>query len=128
MLNQKKLWLSVTLVAVLAAFFVVWKYTRNDNKFDPSVDIGTLSAEQQQTYWTNLAELYKKDTYGGKMPEETLQLFIDALKKGDTDLAAKYFVPEKQKQEAEGLKISRDKNLLSWYLNIITGKYKSSEL
>ena len=29
------------------------------------------------------------DPYGGDTPEETLRLFIDALKQGDTDLAAK---------------------------------------
>jgi hypothetical protein len=34
----------------------------------------------------------KADTYGGKTPEETLGMFIDALKKGDVELASKYFV------------------------------------
>lgn len=33
----------------------------------------------------------KADTYGGKTPEETLGMFIDALKKGDVELASKYF-------------------------------------
>ena len=32
------------------------------------------------------------DTYGGKTPQETLDLFIAALKKEDVDLAAKYFM------------------------------------
>jgi len=32
------------------------------------------------------------DTYGGKTPQETLDLFIDALKQGDVDLASKYFM------------------------------------
>jgi hypothetical protein len=36
------------------------------------------------------------DAYGGSTPEETFTLFILALKKGDTDLAARYFVQEKQ--------------------------------
>jgi hypothetical protein len=36
--------------------------------------------------------MYADDTYGGDTPEETLRLFIDALKRGDTDLASKYFV------------------------------------
>lgn len=119
MFNQKKLWVVVIIVAILASVFVVWKYTRGNNgvvQFDPNIDVGTLSGEQQQEYWKNLAELYKKDTYGGKTPEETLQLFIDALKKGDTDLAAKYFVPEKQKKEAEDLKLGKKNNVL--YLTI----------
>jgi len=33
-----------------------------------------------------------EDTYGGKTPEETLNLFIEALKKEDLELASKYFV------------------------------------
>jgi len=36
-------------------------------------------------------QAFKNDTYGGKTPQETLNLFIDALEKGDLDLAAKYF-------------------------------------
>ena len=36
-------------------------------------------------------EAMSNDTYGGKTPEETLQLFTEALQKGDVDLASKYF-------------------------------------
>ncbi|MGB9609071.1 MAG: hypothetical protein ACPL3E_01705 [Minisyncoccia bacterium] len=54
--------------------------------------------EQQKNYQKYLEWQagYKKamteDTYGGKTPEETLKLFIDALKKEDLELASKYFV------------------------------------
>ncbi len=41
---------------------------------------------------------YQNDTYGGTTPEETLRLFIDALKKEDIDLAAKYFVIDRQEK------------------------------
>jgi len=37
-------------------------------------------------------EAMRNDTYGGKTPEETLQLFIDALRKEDIELASKYFL------------------------------------
>lgn len=33
----------------------------------------------------------REDIYGGKTPQETLSMFIDSLKKGDIDLASKYF-------------------------------------
>lgn len=52
-------------------------------------------------YTKHLENQYKNDTYGGFTPEETLQLFIDALKKGDVDLAAKYFVIEKQDERGQ---------------------------
>lgn len=38
----------------------------------------------------NFEKAMREDTYGGKTPEETLALFIDALKKGDIELASKY--------------------------------------
>lgn len=43
-----------------------------------------------------LSKPYREDVYGGKTPEETWALFLDALKKKDVELASKYFVPEKQ--------------------------------
>ncbi|MCX6712097.1 MAG: hypothetical protein NT041_00200 [Candidatus Vogelbacteria bacterium] len=39
---------------------------------------------------------YKNDPYGSTTPEGTLALFIEALKKGDAELASNYFVPEKK--------------------------------
>lgn len=50
---------------------------------------------------------YKEDIYGGKTPEETWSMFLDALKKGDIDLASKYYDVEHQsnaKQWLDGLK------------------------
>ena len=34
---------------------------------------------------------FKNDTVGGKTPEETLKMFVAALKKGDVELASQYF-------------------------------------
>lgn len=43
------------------------------------------------------------DAYGGKTPQETLQMFIEAVEKGNYELASKYFVEEKQKEWKERL-------------------------
>ncbi len=48
--------------------------------------------------------MLKADHYGGKTPEETLDMFVDALKKRDYKLAAKYYLPWKQKEAEEDLK------------------------
>jgi len=53
-----------------------------------------------------------EDPYGGDTPEEALRLFIEALKQGDTDLAAKYFVYDEQEQWREDLAKIKDKGLL----------------
>lgn len=39
------------------------------------------------------------DTYGGKTPQETLQMYIDAVEKGDYELASKYFIFNGQDKE-----------------------------
>ena len=44
-----------------------------------------------ENYQKQVEEAYKNDTYGGSTPEETLRLFVEALKKEDVELASKYF-------------------------------------
>jgi hypothetical protein len=56
--------------------------------------------QAEGAYWT---AQYKADTYGGETPEETLELFIEALEAGDYELASRYFVPEKQRVVFEEL-------------------------
>ena len=60
----------------------------------------------------NLEKQYAEDPYGGDTPEETLRLFVDALKTGDTELAAKYFVLDKQQEWREDLAKIEEKGLL----------------
>src|SRR3989344_2028803 len=70
------------------------------------------NARKAQNEYEALKKLYEEDTYGGKTPEETLALFIDALKKGNTDLAAKYVVMEEQeKWKIELARIKREDGL-----------------
>ncbi len=70
---------------------------------------------QGQKRVQNLAEALKKaeqedykramaDTYGGKTPQETLQMYIDAVEKGDYELASKYFIGDNQEEELKRLK------------------------
>ena len=51
-----------------------------------------------------IEKAYREDPYGGITPEETLQLFIDALRKGDIELASRYFMIEDQSAELEYLR------------------------
>lgn len=52
--------------------------------------------KQTDAFQAALSKPYREDTYGGKTPEETWGMFLDALKKGDVELASKYVVPEKR--------------------------------
>ncbi|OHA07435.1 MAG: hypothetical protein A2934_05600 [Candidatus Sungbacteria bacterium RIFCSPLOWO2_01_FULL_47_10] len=58
----------------------------------------------------SLTRQYMEDTYGGETPEETLELFISALEKGDVELASKYFVLDKQEEIHGYLAELRDSN------------------
>ncbi len=57
-----------------------------------------------------LSKPYREDTYGGKTPEETWSLFLEALKKKDVELASKYFVPEKQGEWKEIIQKTANEN------------------
>jgi len=80
MVNWKNIfkgWAGVP-VLILVVLAVVW--------FLP----GYKSWQIQRAY-DKVEEPYYTDTYGGDTPEETYDLFIDALKDGDVELASKYF-------------------------------------
>lgn len=47
----------------------------------------------QKTHVDPDASTLKQDTTGGATPQQTLDLFIVALQKGDTQLASHYFYP-----------------------------------
>jgi hypothetical protein len=51
-----------------------------------------------QENYKKINKLYINDKYGGKTPEETYDMLIEALKNNDIDLASKYFVLEKQRE------------------------------
>lgn len=65
------------------------------------------------------------DTYGGKTPQETLQMYIDAVEKGDYELASKYFILDKQGKELESLKNSNKENIEN-VLKLLKQTIKSS--
>jgi hypothetical protein len=76
-----------------------------------------------------LAEREKEDTYGGDTPEETLRMFIDALKKEDIELAAKYFVVSEQEKKLREFRAGNSSGGLSELANFLsrdkTGKEAS---
>lgn len=94
-----------------------------------------LNRETQKNYekylaWQeNYEKAMKEDTFGGKTPEETLQLFIEALKKEDVELASKYFALEDnlndpdyltRKKWEEGLRKAKEENRIEEIINILS--------
>lgn len=80
MLRAFKFWLILLLLVIFGAgIYFAMRYYRNQN------DLAGL--RQYEKY----VEMLKSDAYGGKTPEETLKMFVDALKEGDVEKAALYF-------------------------------------
>jgi len=80
------------IIIVFGGFFVWEKY------FSPQAKINRETQKNYEKYleWQkNYEKAMREDTYGGKTPEETLQMFIEALKKEDIELASKYFMLDK---------------------------------
>lgn len=62
----------------------------------------------------SLTAPYENDTYGGKTPEETFDMYLAALKKGDLELASKYFWVERRKGQLEDLRGLKSDELNSY--------------
>jgi hypothetical protein len=78
------LFLLILLIWVGSAAYSAWQGYRFEKK--------------TEEFQLALSKPYREDNYGGKTPEETWAMFLDALRKGDVELASKYFVPEKQEE------------------------------
>lgn len=92
--KYKKIITAIIVVVVLFSVFMgwevfkQWQVKRSVEKFAQM-----LKQLEQEDYQRAMA-----DTYGGKTPQETLQMYIDAVEKGDFELASKYFIGEKQEE------------------------------
>jgi len=102
---KRKYWKFVigflAIIILAAGGFFVW-----DKYFSQQAKLNRQNAENYQKYldWQkNYEKAMREDTYGGKTPEETLKMFIEALKKEDIELASKYFMLETDTQDPDYL-------------------------
>jgi hypothetical protein len=108
--------LLVFLFLIALAFgiiFAIQIYKQNDinNKLD---EMEKKNKEDQD----RALQLIMADTYGGKTPQETLQMYITAVEKGDYALASKYFIAKYQDQEKDKL-MKADKKGIDFLLNYL---------
>lgn len=68
-------------------------------------------------YEFNPERLLKKDVFGGATPKETYEMFVTALRAGDIELAAKYFVLSKREEKLRQFQELRDKGELQKYID-----------
>ncbi len=68
------------------------------------------SQKALEKFEAEMRKPYEEDIYGGKTPEETWSMFLDALKKGDIDLASKYYDVEHQGEAKKWLENLKKEN------------------
>lgn len=115
-INKKYVKGAIIGVIVVAAGFLGFRQYEEE-KYRPR-DFDEFVREEKPTeaeimeYTRRLEKAYENDIYGGDTPEETLNLFIEALKAEDIELASKYFIVEKQEEMRRELTISKENNVL----------------
>lgn len=90
--TPRAFWLVIALLVFFV--FVIGVYAYWNANYSPEARSARETKKQYEQYEKGMKEYeeaMKADTYGGKTPEETLQMFIEALKAGDVELASKYF-------------------------------------
>jgi len=120
--KSKRFWfvlIAFLAVILLIGGFVVWtSYLSPEAKSERET---RLNYEKATKALSDFETAMKNDTYGGKTPQETLDMFIDALKKGDIELASKYFVRNGAGQIdskwMEGLRNLKTENKLESVIN-----------
>jgi len=124
-MNNGKIWkLLWAFVALLSLVVIVWY----------SIGLVSLGENEEkkaaEEYLKDYYESYEDDPYGGDTPEETIALFIDALEKGDIELASKYFIPEKEEESNRKIQdLQTQGNLANFiaYIKILGNKYSLIE-
>lgn len=106
----------------LVAIFVLWALI--DSGYQAWQ--GYKWQKQTDKFQAALEQPYKEDTYGGKTPEETWGMFLDALKKGNIELASKYYDVGHQEKGKEFITKLKQENKLDEWIKETGGLKKSS--
>lgn len=95
-----KIFLLVVILVLLLFFLNFATQIREQRQAEKRVE--ELAGELEKIA-NDLLDKKAADTFGGRTPQETLDMFISAVEKGDYELASKYFVIEKQAEWKEDL-------------------------
>lgn len=135
--------LLLILVIILAGAGYWYSYLFVPVKFkniNEWIDEKPRSQRELLHYFDKLEEAYKNDDIGGTTPEETLALWVDAVKADDLEKASTYFLVENRTTALEGMGISKKNNVLPdiiedienggiWHVNEYTGaRFETSTL
>lgn len=120
--NKRKLIFMLGVVVILAGSCFYLQNKEMEVSFNEN---GSLIVPEKQWYEgqtqylkkivaleEKLKEMEAQDNFGGATPQETFSAFVEALKAGDTKLASRYFVFNKQEQMAKELAVGKENGVL----------------
>jgi len=84
------LWVVGVIFVMLTILYILGTYRLQIENYFETQRYEKMMAKYEKEK-AEILEMQKNDTYGGKTPEETLDLYIQALKAGDIELASKYY-------------------------------------
>ena len=87
-------WFVLIILVLIISYVVIIFSNANTREWISAI----ISQKLLQRSVDQYAKEIKADKYGGKTPEETYAMFVEALKKEDIDLAVKYFVKGEQSE------------------------------
>lgn len=102
------IFLAIMLVAA-GGYYIWFNYFSTQAKYIKQAR--EMLREQQE-----IEDRMKNDTYGGKTPEETREMFKIAIKNNDIDLAVKYFAINKQDDIRKRLEESKKEGYWDTFL------------
>mgnify|MGYP001606226903 FL=1 len=108
------------LFLILLAGGVLW-FTLNGMPYINNLR-ANWEAQRLQDQWE---KPYREDKYGGETPEETYDMFLSALSKGDITLASKYFMVDEQSKWEKTFEEYKNQNLLGDLMMELKNNQKS---
>ena len=116
------------LILIGGSYFVWDGYFSEGAKYRRQVE---ENMEKYNEWEKNYTKAMTEDTFGGKTPQETLDLFIDALKKEDVELASKYFllneIGQVDQEWVDGLNQKKSEGKLQEIALLLTKLQKDQE-
>lgn len=104
--RKKLIIVSLVIIGIVLMSF----YTLTSDWF-----LGWLGQRKIEKFEREIIKIYQQDTYGGKTPQETYQMYGQALQEGDIELASKYYWWKEQ--EKERLKKLKEEGRLQEYVD-----------
>jgi len=125
-IKPRRVWWKFAVGAVIILILAGGGYWAWDKYFSPQARKNAETQANYQKYldWQKSYEAaMTADTYGGKTPQETVDLFVKALRSENTELITKYFLlgtdGKPRKEVTEGVQKVKDENRFQQVADIV---------